>query len=105
LILIAVEAMLNMGRQFVQAVYSLLTIFVPSGRVPFGLCCGLIQNASLLLGHSSLICMLMIAGDRLGAILFPAWLDTTGFFSFQTKFFFVYKRFLTLQKLYHIFRK
>jgi hypothetical protein len=95
LILIAVEAMLNMGRQFVQAVYSLLTIFVPSGRVPFGLCCGLIQNASLLLGHSSLICMLMIAGDRLGAILFPAWLDKTPgfFFNFRKTFIFVYKRF------------
>jgi hypothetical protein len=105
LVLIAVETMLNMGRQFIHAVYSLLTICVPSGRVPFGLCCGLIQSASLLFAQSSLICMLMIAGDRLGAILFPAWLDKApGFFHFRKTFFYLQKFFIFTKNWNKIFR-
>jgi hypothetical protein len=76
LLLIALEAILNTGRQCILAIYSLVGIFVPSGLIPFRLCCGLLQPIIIFFGQSSGICMLMIAADRLCAILVPTWLES-----------------------------
>jgi hypothetical protein len=72
--LIAIEAMMNTCREFFHVIYAMVAIFVPSGLMSFGLCCGLLQNVYLIFGQSTAVCMLVIAADRLSAILFPIWL-------------------------------